>query len=361
VFIGISPDRADIEKRLTACLLTDSEINTKILGSSEVNPIKPLPAAAWKESEAAEVAIKKKWMRIAVMLAVFTIVWNLAEGVVSVRFGLEAESLSVISFGVDSMIEVISACFVLWRLWSIQPGESAAPKQIRRERIATFGIAVLLIGLAISAVAGAIWSLIEHERPDDTTAGIVISSISLSFMFGLWWAKMNAAIILDSRTLEADAACSFGCITLSVVLFLGSVLFHATEKLWFADAVAAMIIALVIGWDGIGEMRASLRKDFDGCGCSHKPGRAAKFLRKKLLTSQGNLKSAFNKSSLPTLDPTFTQSNGMQYCQVHSKVEESPCKSVVIDIEDKNLLICKSQCCTTSDSQENVEVKVNAG
>eukprot|EP00040_Diaphanoeca_grandis_P035520 m.223614 g.223614 ORF g.223614 m.223614 type:complete len:807 (+) comp33408_c0_seq3:165-2585(+) len=356
VFIGISPNREDIERRLRACLITDDEINTGVLQPDTVNPIKALPAAAWIASETFELETKQKWTRIAVVLATFTIVWNLVEGVVSVQFGVEEESLSVISFGVDSMIEVISACFVLWRLWKIKPGETVQPHQIWRERVATFAIAILLIALALSAIAGAIWTLAERETPKATTAGIVIASISLSFMFGLWWAKMNAAIILDSRTLEADANCSFGCITLSIVLLLGSVLFEATPMLWFADATAAIIIALVIGWDGVGELRASLRSDFDGCGCSHKPGHAAKFLRKRLLTSGGNLKSAAGKASLPTLDPSFTQTGALRYCNVHNITEAEPCVAVDIstsvrvggdgaDDDGGKRTECDSECC----------------
>jgi len=75
-------------------------------------PIKFLIAEGWKSAEAAGVAHKARWTRIAVMLAAFTIIWNMAEGGVSIHFGLEAESISVISFGADAIIEVISASFV---------------------------------------------------------------------------------------------------------------------------------------------------------------------------------------------------------------------------------------------------------
>jgi len=44
----------------------------------------------------------------AIVLAYITIFYNLAEGIVSVYFGLEDETLSLFGFGLDSFVEVIS-------------------------------------------------------------------------------------------------------------------------------------------------------------------------------------------------------------------------------------------------------------
>jgi Co/Zn/Cd efflux system component len=97
----------------------------------------------------------------------------------------------------------------------MQPGgsdELMSPERKRRERIATFAIGVLLLVLAVGSTAGAIYRLSQQQGPDDSVAGIVIASVSLAFMFFLWWFKVKASVVLDSRTLESDAACSFGCI-----------------------------------------------------------------------------------------------------------------------------------------------------
>ena len=51
---------------------------------------------------------KPKLYRLAFGLSIFTIVYNLGEGVVSTVFGFEDESLTLFGFGVDSFIEVIS-------------------------------------------------------------------------------------------------------------------------------------------------------------------------------------------------------------------------------------------------------------
>jgi hypothetical protein len=56
------------------------------------------------------------WLRAAFGQALFTIVWNVAEGLVSLVFGVRDESISLSIFGVDSFVEVLSAFTVLWRL-----------------------------------------------------------------------------------------------------------------------------------------------------------------------------------------------------------------------------------------------------
>lgn len=66
--------------------------------------------------------------------------------------------------------------------------------------------------LGASACAGSIYRLAHHEEPDTAVPGLIIAALSLSFMFCLWKYKLKAAKIVNSKTLEADAQCSLGCI-----------------------------------------------------------------------------------------------------------------------------------------------------
>src|SRR5271154_4599562 len=52
----------------------------------------------------------------AVRFQLFTMFWMFLEGMVAVWSGVAAHSLSLIAFGADSFIELISAGVVLWRL-----------------------------------------------------------------------------------------------------------------------------------------------------------------------------------------------------------------------------------------------------
>ena len=54
--------------------------------------------------------------KYALALAIFTIVYNLGEGVVAIYYGWEEESIALLGFGCDSFVEVTSAIIVLIQL-----------------------------------------------------------------------------------------------------------------------------------------------------------------------------------------------------------------------------------------------------
>ena len=218
-------------------------------------------------------------LRRARALAWITVAWNLVEGLVSVAFGLKSDSLSLFGFGLDSFVEVGSALLVLWRLGhggSTSPSQGEgehAQRAIRgganpRERTAAKGIGALFLLLAVSVAYGAAHRLVTHEAPETSLPGLAISLASLAFMAWLWRAKRQVAATSCSPTLSADAACSLACIQLSLVLLAGSLLFLVAPKLWWADAAASLVLAVLIGKEGWSLRRAASREDFaGGCGC----------------------------------------------------------------------------------------------
>lgn len=238
----------------------------------------------------------RSWAVLAVILATFTVVYNIGEGVIAIYYGMEEESISLLGFGCDSFVEVFSAIICLIQLFTkddifktqkeekIEDPEKAkaaaeakAAKRVadlKCERTSTRIIGVMLFLLALSAMASSVYRLAKHEKPETAVPGMVVSVLSLSFMYFLWFYKLKAAKILDSKTLESDAQCSKGCIQLSCTLFIGSLLqilgekvFH-TEGLWWVDAVAGFIIAIFILHDGYSCIKNASSKDFDGnCGC----------------------------------------------------------------------------------------------
>ena len=202
------------------------------------------------------------WRRRALWLSGLTIVYNLVEGLVSMRFGWTDDSVALFGFGADSFIEVASALLVLWKL--MDHGNLA------RERKATTAIGWLFLWLGAGVAGGALLQLAARSHPPTTLPGLIIAALSLSFMVFLWQAKLRAARALDSATVAADAACSRACIQLSAVLFLGSLLYLVVPALWWADATAALILALLIAREGYGMVRAARSECFTGgCSCGH--------------------------------------------------------------------------------------------
>lgn len=188
-------------------------------------------------------------------LSVFTIVYNCIEGIASVYFGISESSSSLVAFGADSFIETFSAAVVLWHF----------NKPDRKDEVALKLIAGLFFVLGILTVLGAGLQLKSGTHPVTTLPGIIISLISLSFMWFLYSSKMKVGTALQSETVLKDAACSLACIQLSVVLFVGSVLFQFFPSFWWLDAVAAIVIAYYIFKEGRETYLAS--KGEDCCAC----------------------------------------------------------------------------------------------
>jgi divalent metal cation (Fe/Co/Zn/Cd) transporter len=205
-------------------------------------------------------------VRQACRLAKLTIAYNLVEGAVSLACGTGDESLALLGFGVDSFIEVASATLVLWRLRAEASGATVAAA---RERTAGMWVSALLMLLGVATIGGSVWQLVHHGHPETTRAGAIIALLSLSFMFWLWRRKRALATALQSRTLRQDAACSLGCIQLSVTLLVGSLLYMVAPAFWWADATAAIIIAVLISRDGWLGFRSARRGEGGGCGCAH--------------------------------------------------------------------------------------------
>lgn len=206
-----------------------------------------------------------KWSHRARVLAGVTMGWNVVEGLVSMGFGVAEESVALFGFGLDSWVEVGSAAVVWWKL-TRPPGCATTWKA--QERTATRWISALFLALAVATAGGAVAQLTAGRHPESTLPAVVVSVVSLGMMGFLWRAKTVAAAALGSRTLEMDAACSRACIQLSAVLFAGSLLSVVAPALWWADGLAALVLAAFIareGWEG---WQATTKADFDGgCGC----------------------------------------------------------------------------------------------
>lgn len=208
------------------------------------------------------------WVRWALTLSAITMGFNLLEGLVSIGFGWEDQSVALFGFGVDSLVEVASAALIYWRFRL--DADLAAKQSSARERLATRAIGIMLLILAAGTTLGSVLQLISHRHPGTTVPGIVVSLVSLTAMFLLWRSKLRTAVALDSRALRSDAACSFACMQLSLVILVGSLLFWWSPHLWWVDAATALVVSALIAKEGWGGFRASLAIDFSGgCGCHH--------------------------------------------------------------------------------------------
>lgn len=180
-------------------------------------------------------------------LAIFTIVYNFIEGMVSMWLGAADETLTLFGFGVDSFIEVISAVGIWHMLWRIRrnSGESRDEFEQRALKITGGSFYLLSAGLAVTAAMN---SYTGH-KPETTFWGIVVSIISISFMWFLIQQKTKVGKELDSSAILADAACSRACLYLSLVLLAASVGYELTH-IGYLDSIGALFIAWLTWKEG---------------------------------------------------------------------------------------------------------------
>ena len=172
-------------------------------------------------------------------LALITIFYNIAEGMVSVFFGMEDESMSLFGFGLDSFVEVVSGIGIWHMLWRIRSngGEHLDQFEQRALRITGTAFYVLTAGLAATSIV----DLYRGHKPESTFWGIVISIVSILSMWALIRAKMNVGRSLNSPAILADAACTRACLQLSVVLLIASSGYKLTG-IGGLDSVGALVI-----------------------------------------------------------------------------------------------------------------------
>ena len=175
------------------------------------------------------------------MFVAATITYNVVEAVIALAAGTVAGSTALIGFGLDSIIEVASATAVAWQFAGRDP-ES-------RERAALRVIAVSFFALAAYVSVESVLSLLQGERAEHSTVGIVLAAVSLLVMPGLSYAQRRAGRELGSASAVADSKQTLLCTYLSAVLLVGLVV-NSLFGWWWADPLAALVIAVVAVKEG---------------------------------------------------------------------------------------------------------------
>lgn len=195
-----------------------------------------------------------RWYRWALILAFITVFYNLAEGLISVWFGLSDETLALFGFGLDSFIEVLSGIGIVHMVMRLQrnPGQQARDRfETTALRITGTAFYLLIAGVGLTALLN-VWT---GHKPDNTFWGIVISVVSISTMYALMRAKQYVGEKLDSAPIKADANCTRACLYMSFLLLASSLIYS-----WTGFAYADSIGALGIMWFAYSEGKEAFEK-----------------------------------------------------------------------------------------------------
>jgi len=184
----------------------------------------------------------------------FTISYNVIEAIVAIWAGSLASSAALIGFGLDSVVEVLSAAAIAWQFTRKDPE--------RWEKVTVRAIGIAFFALAAYVTVDAVMALISQEGPDHSPLGLGITALSLIIMPLLAWFEVRTGKELDSKSVMADAKQLILCIYLSGAVFIGLIL-NSLFGWWWADSVAALVVAFLAIREGIEAWRGDVESPFE--------------------------------------------------------------------------------------------------
>jgi divalent metal cation (Fe/Co/Zn/Cd) transporter len=177
--------------------------------------------------------------------------WNAMEVVVTITLGIQAGSLALIAFGLDSVVEIFASTVVIRNLRDGRhdPGDRRVHRSLRL-------IAVAFWVLAAFLVAASVRGLVLGNRPDNSPLGVAYLAITAVAMFGLAGLKRVTASDLGSEPLQAEGELTFldGCLSTGI---LTALVLNAWLGWWWTDAGAAIVVAGFAVNEGVGHWRDS--------------------------------------------------------------------------------------------------------
>ncbi len=179
---------------------------------------------------------ENKLYRRALNLSLFTVFYNVIEGVVSMMMGFQDESLALFGFGVDSFIEVLSGLGIMVMVLRIRQNPNSSKNKFEITALKITGIAFFLLSAGL--LAGIVLNIIKNNKPETTIWGIIISLISIVVMLWLMRAKKTVGKELNSEPIISDSNCTKVCVYMSIVLLVSSFIYEITGFA-YADAIGA--------------------------------------------------------------------------------------------------------------------------
>lgn len=190
----------------------------------------------------------------AYLMAVITIAYNIVEGVVSVLFGLEDETMALFGFGLDSFVEVISGVGIWHMIRRLRNNHrNTNPDHFEQQALRVTGTAFYLLTAGLVIVAAI--NLVYGHKPETTLWGIIVSVVSILSMWALMHYKLKVGRGLNSEAIIADANCTKTCLYLSLVLLLASAGYELTG-IGSLDSIGTIVIA----WLSFREGREAFQK-----------------------------------------------------------------------------------------------------
>jgi len=175
-----------------------------------------------------------------------TLGWNVVGVLVLAYAAIEARSVALAGFGLDSLIEIGASTVVLWELADV-----SEERQHRAMRLIGFAFVGLAIYLGIQSTIVLIVGFHPHHSP----LGIVWTGITALVMFGLAFGKARTGAAMKNPVLQAEGRITMIDGVLATSVLIGLVL-NAWAGWWWADPIAGYVLL----YYAVREARESLKR-----------------------------------------------------------------------------------------------------
>lgn len=172
------------------------------------------------------------------------------ESVVAVVAGVVAGSFALVTFGGDSVIELISAAAVAYYLRKLRKGSGEERILHRTERITS----ALLFALIPVIGLGSGYSFLSGIRAESSILGIIIAISAVLIMPVLWIGKLRIGRETSCLPLSNDAVESATCLFMSIILLAGLVTI-SFFGLWWVDYLATALILVFVAREAVESIR----------------------------------------------------------------------------------------------------------
>ncbi len=182
---------------------------------------------------------RKELIKKAMILVWIGELWNIVEAVLALNAGVQASSVSLLAFGLKSIIELFLGAILIWQLrreLKAIEGESVNEKRtLKLLGYSFFGLAFYVLIQSSATFLGLI------QKPQVSTTGIFVVLASAVIMFLLYLGKTNLAKKLGSRSLQKEARATLACDLQDMTVIIGLV-FNALFGWWWADPLSALLL-----------------------------------------------------------------------------------------------------------------------
>ena len=202
----------------------------------------PLPVPARARSPARD----RDWLRAARFarwLAWASLAWMTLEGALGVLAGIEANSISVLTWAASSAVEGLASAIVIWRFSGRRTLSEHSERRAQRWVAASFFL------LTPYFLYEAVTRLIHGTQAEAAPLAIALTASSVVLMPGLGWAKLRLGRRLDSGATAGEGVQNLLCAAQALAALVALV--AAGAGVAFLDPLAALIIAGIAAKEGV--------------------------------------------------------------------------------------------------------------